>query len=284
MRRTRNPLRVFWLRLQLFISIFFILFVIVFSYWFVFVSPFFQIKAISIEGYHSSFSLWVDLYLQQNNTRFAPFWVYAFFPKNLGNNKSMFSFYYSDLEKSILKNNSKLESIETDLNWKTGHLVLKIKQREIDFLWCLQKSSVFSGNEEECYYLDKNGIIFEKALETSGSFFDKIVILETKKRFLGTQVINPEHLLKLEQAFTLSAQEDIPFSIDYLEIKDESFSEIRIITQEGFYISYNINNDFKQMLRVISELKKETLKDNFIRLEYIDCKYYPSKVYYRLKQ
>lgn len=285
MRKTRNVLRVFWFRLQLFIIFFLIIFLAIFSYWFLFISPYFQIKTISVEGYNPSFAIWVDLYLQQNNTRLAPFWTYAFFPKYLENNKSYLNFYYSDLEKFIFKNNPKIETIKTNLDWKTGSLTLQIKQREISFLWCLEKGLIFLENEtdKECYYLDKNGVIFERAPRTPGSFLNKIVILETKKRFLGSQVIAPERLAKIEQAFILSTKENSPISIDYLEIKTESFSEIKLITREGFDIFYDLKNDFAEMLNIISGMKEKELKDNFHNLEYIDCRY-PPKIYYKLKQ
>ncbi|MDD5760763.1 MAG: hypothetical protein PHF45_01770, partial [Candidatus Pacebacteria bacterium] len=120
MRRTRNVWKIFWSRLRLFLIIVFVVFLVAFGYWFLFISPYFQIREISIEGYNPSVAIWIDLYLRQNNTRFVPFWVYALFPKCLDNYKSFLNFYLSDLEKSILERFPGIEKIAISSDWKDG--------------------------------------------------------------------------------------------------------------------------------------------------------------------
>ncbi|MFA5360518.1 MAG: hypothetical protein WC320_00895 [Candidatus Paceibacterota bacterium] len=298
MRRTRNAWRVFWSKLQLLFAVIFIIFLITFIYWFLFISPYFQIKEISIDGYNPSLAIWIDLYLRQNNNRFVPFWAYAFCPKYLNNYKSFLNFYFSDLEETILEKFPKIEKIVISSGWKEGVLSLKIKQREIAFLWCLQKKSTsiierensllepeetnFLSKSEECYYLDKNGIIFEEAPKTQGSFLNKILITETQTRPLGTKVIAPEKLEKLNQAFVLSAKEESPISINYLEMKTENSQEVRLVANEGFDVFYNLNDDFSEILKIIAGMKEEQLKGSFSNLEYIDYRY-PPKMYYKIR-
>jgi hypothetical protein len=298
MRRKRNVGKIFWARLQLFFIIVFIIFLIAFTYWFLFISPYFQIHEIKVEGYKPSFAVWVDLYLRQNNTHFVPFWVYALCPKYLANNKSYLNFYFSGLEETILKKFPKIEKVTMLLDWKTGILTIDIKQREIAFLWCLQKEPTpmiseegnllskaetnFLSESELCYYLDKNGIIFDEAPKTQGSFLKKILIIESKKRPLGSQVIAPAKLEKLNQAFVLSAKEESPISINYLEIKTENFTEVKLIANEGFYILYNLNDDFNEILKIIAGMKEEQLGGSFSNLEYMDYRY-PLKMYYKIR-
>jgi len=126
--------------------------------------------------------------------------------------------------------------------------------------------------------MDKNGVIFEKALETQGSFLKKIIILDTKKRFLGDKVISQDQLEKINKIFILVEGKESPISIDFLEIKEENFSSIKIVVNEGFYILYRLVDDFSEVLKIITEIKKQKMKGGFSNLEYIDCRYLP-KVY-----
>ncbi|MDD5760819.1 MAG: hypothetical protein PHF45_02075, partial [Candidatus Pacebacteria bacterium] len=219
-------------------------------------------------------------------------------PKCLDNYKSFLNFYLSDLEKSILERFPGIEKIAISSDWKDGVLSLKIKQREIACLLCLEKELVpiiegensllepeetnFLSKSEECYYLDKNGIIFEQAPKTQGSFLNKILITEPKKRPLGSEVIAPEKLEKLNQAFVLSAKEESPISLNHLEMETENSQEVKLVTNEGFDIFYNLNDDFNEILKIISGMKEKQLKDSFRNLEYIDYRY-PPKMYYKIR-
>ena len=269
MRRNRRTSRIYWLRVKIFFIILFIISFFSLIYWFIFLSPYFQIKEITIEGFNQSFSKRIELILEQNNQQFTPFLIYEIFPQYLKNNKSYATFFFSDLESFLLKQYPKIEKIDIKSDIKKGALAVNIQQRVIDFLWCI---------ENDCYYMDKNGVIFEKALESQGSFLRKIVILDTKKRFLGDKVISQDKLEKIDKIFILAEDKESPISIDFLEIKEEDFSNVKVVVNEGFYILYDLTDDFSEVLKIITEIKKQKLKDDFSNLRYIDCQYLP-KVY-----
>jgi len=269
MRRNRRTSRIYWLRIKIFFIILFIISFFGLVYWFIFLSPYFQIKKITIEGFNQSFSEKIELILEQNNRRFTPFLIYEIFPQYLENNKSYATFFNSDLEGFLLRQYPKIEKIDIKPDIRKATLAVNIQQRTIDFLWCI---------ENDCYYMDKNGVIFEKALETQGSFLKKIIILDTKKRFLGDKVIFQDQLEKINKIFILVEGKESPISIDFLEIKEENFSSIKIVVNEGFYILYSLTDDFSEVLKIITEIKKQKLKGDFSNLEYIDCRYLP-KVY-----
>ncbi len=273
MRRNRRTSRIHWLRIKVFFIILFIISFFSLIYWFIFLSPYFQIKKITIEGFNQSFSEKIELILEQNNRRFTPFLIYKIFPQYLENNKSYATFFNSDLESFLLKQYPKIEKIDIKPDISKRTLAVNIQQRTIDFLWCI---------ENDCYYMDKNGVIFEKALETQGSFLKRIVILDTKTRFLGDKVISQDILEKIDKIFILAEDKESSISIDFLEIKEENFSSIKIVVNEGFYVLYNLADDFSEVLKIITEIKKQKLKDDFSNLEYIDCRYLP-KVYLQKK-
>jgi cell division septal protein FtsQ len=270
MIRNRRASRIYWLRVKIFFIILFVISFLGLIYWFIFLSPYFQIKEITIEGFNQSFSKKIELILEQNNRRFTPFLIYEIFPQYLENNKSYATFFNSDLEKLLLKQYPKIEKIDIRWDIRKATLTINIQQRTIDFLWCIKDGG--------CYYMDKNGVIFEKALETQGSFLKRIVILHTKKRSLSDKVISQDKLEKIDKIFILTKNKESSISIDFLEIKEEDFSSIKIVVNEGFYILYNLTDDFSEVLKIITEIKKQKLKDDFSNLEYIDCRYLP-KVY-----
>lgn len=275
MRRARHISRIYWLRAKLFFTAFLIILFFTFTYWFVFLSPYFQIKEIIVQGFTQNFSQKIELYLRQNNVRFVPFFIYGIFPQYLKNNKSYATFFCSDLKKYFLKQHPEIEKMDMKLNFKKGTLLVNIKQREIDFLWCVQGG--------DCFYMDKNGVVFEKAPETQGSFIRKIVFLKAKKIVLGNKVISPSMLEKLDKIFILTEDEKSPISIDSLEIKRDNFSEVKLITNQGFYVFYNLKDDFAKVLKIIIELKEQKIIDDFTNLKSIDCRYLP-KIYYQLNK
>jgi len=278
MRRNRRASRIYWLRVKFFFIILFIISFFSLIYWLIFLSPYFQIKEIIIEGFNQSFSKRIQLILEQNNRRFTPFLIYEIFPQYIQNNKSYATFFNSDLEKLLLKQYPKIEKIDIKPDIKKGVLAVNIQQRTIDFLWCIGNELASPTQGENCYYIDKNGVIFEKALEAQGSFLRKIVIFDTKKRFLGDKVISQDRLEKIDKIFILAEDKESLISIHFLEIKGEDFSSIKIVVNEGFYILYNLTDDFSEVLKIITEIKKQKLKDDFSNLRYIDCQYLP-KVY-----
>ncbi|HUS48703.1 MAG TPA: hypothetical protein VMZ91_00920 [Candidatus Paceibacterota bacterium] len=286
MRRTRHTSRIYWLRVKIFFIILLILSFLSIVYWFLFLSPYLQIKEITIKGFNQGFSKKIELILKQNNLRFTPFLIYEIFPQYIRNNKSYISFISSDLKNLILKQHPEIEEMDMDLNIKEGILAVNIKQRVIDFLLCdqyetvllNQDESVLPNEDRDCYYMDKNGVIFEKALETQGSFINQIVFLKTGKRSLGDEVISQDKLEKLDKIFILAKSEESSISIDFLEIKEENFSSLKIIVNEGFYILYNLSDDFSEILKIIAGIKEQKTDDDFSNLEYIDCRYLP-KIY-----
>ena len=286
MRRTRHTSRIYWLRVKIFFIVLLIFSFLSLVYWFLFLSPRLQIKEITIKGFNQDFSKKIELILKQNNLRFTPFLIYEIFPQYIENNKSYISFIYSDLKNFILKQHPEIEEMDMDLDIKKGILTVNIKQRVIDFLLCNQYETVLLNQDEsvllkedrDCYYMDKNGIIFEKALETQGSFINQIVFLKTGKRSLGDEVISQDKLEKLDKIFILAKSEESPISIDFLEIKEEDFSSLKIVVNKGFYIFYNLSDDFSEVLKIIVGIKEQKTDNDFSNLEYIDCRYLP-KVY-----
>ena len=98
-----------------------------------------------------------------------------------------------EIEELILKKFLKIESVfVNDRDIKKLEIVLK--EREPKFVWCPR-------SDNDCYYLDGNGMVFETAPNLSEGIFFKIKgglsKGENPEKFLGKNILEKEKLLNL---------------------------------------------------------------------------------------
>jgi len=71
-------------------------------------------------------------------------------------------FNKQELADTLLTTFPRLEKAEINKQYFSKNIVLKVLEREADFLWC--------ASSEECFYMNKSGLIFERG-ENDGSKF-----------------------------------------------------------------------------------------------------------------
>ncbi|MDD2678014.1 MAG: hypothetical protein WC042_00165 [Candidatus Paceibacterota bacterium] len=277
MKKSRRAKKIQHFRIKIFFIGFFIIFVFIFVYWILFLSSFFQVKKIIIDGFDSQkINSQVEAYFKKNNKFFLPSFVVNFFPSLKENYKNYIFLQPDKLSAFLLKQYPEIEKINVRLDVRNGFLFLNIKPRETAFILCRENNF--------CYCLDKDGIIFKKfeEEEENNSAVKKIIWISSKAMVLGEKVLTAEEVGKLKEIVLMTSSADSPFSLDFFEIKKEGVSEIKIITKEKFYILCSFTDDFSEIMKIIKELKIQIIKNQFNLLEYIDCRYLP-KVYYRLR-
>lgn len=239
-------------------------------YWFVFLSPYLQIREITVEGFNPNFAHRIALILEEKNQRFTPFFVYEIFPQSLENNKSYAAYFLSHLGASLLRQYPEMEDVAINANVRNSSLSVRIKQREIDFLWC--------EAEEKCYYLDKNGVIFKEAIVAPGTFLRKIVAVDMPAGALGSRVVAPDDLERVAEIFRLADDECSPLAVQFVEIQSDG--ALNIATAEGFYVLSDLSADFTHLWKVLAKVKEQYFEGDWGALEYLNCRYLP-KIYCR---
>lgn len=132
-----------------------------------------------------------------------------------------------------------------------------------------------------CYYFDKEGIIFKEAPETEGALILKITDLENSNVRLGNKVIKDD-LLKFINDFYNQIDNFKKFKIIEFKIKPAANIDLEAITDENWSIyldpTQNSESEANNLLTVLTE----TLKNRTYNLDYVDLRI-PSRVFYRLK-
>jgi len=287
-RLTRHSLKIYLEKIKLIFLILLVLFILGFIYWFIFLSDFFQISKIEINGLIDDSKIeskidskittsvlnQVEGYLKEKNQKFVPPFLYKVFPKFEKNQKNILLLSSGYLEKSIPEKNLEIEKIEVKLDIKNNILLLNLRNRKISFLAC--------PKDNLCYFLDKSGVAFSKAPEISGALIRKIVISDAKTITLGEKILSPQILNKLYNIFLINEEKNSLFIINHLEIKKENYSELKLLTADKWHLKLNLDDNFNGVIETVRALAESELKSKMKGLEYIDCRYLP-KIYYRLK-
>lgn len=226
----------------------------------IFFSPFFQIGEVLISG-NKKIDL-ADLYKVIN----------PYLSKNmlLWETKSIFFVSPTKIEKIISENFPSVTQIKVERKWPDGIKVF-IQEREAEAIWC---------KEPVCFYIDKNGVIFEEVLGN----FDKLVIQNKEYKedlFLGKQVLSKE---KIGEVFILRDSFKNELQIDIKEVIFVSPERIDVLTPEGWeaYFNFPVDNLQWQITRLKIILQEEIPVERRPELEYIDLRF--GKVYYKYRE
>jgi len=271
-RKSQRLTKIYWQRIKLLFIIILCFLLAVTLYWLIFLSDFFQIKKITINGVDNPETIELDIktYFYTKNQKFVPAFIYKFLPRYKDSQKNLLLFSSTDCSQYLLNKYPEIEKLSTKLDIKNGYLTINIASREISFLLC---------TDVECYLLDNNGVVFGEAPETSGSLIRKIIIHQPSSIPIGTEIFPQADLDILRSLFELSEKDGSPFKINALELEKAKFSTIKIVTNENWYLLLNFNSDFPEVFQIIQKLIDGELKNKTQKLQYIDCRYLP-RVYY----
>jgi len=271
-RKSQRLTKIYWQRIKLLFIIILCFLLAVTLYWLIFLSDFFQIKKIVINGVDNPETIELDMktYFYTKNQKFVPAFIYKFLPRYKDSQKNLLLFSSTDCSQYLLNKYPEIEKLSTKLDIKNGYLTINIASREISFLLC---------TDVECYLLDNNGVVFGEAPEASGSLIRKIIIHQPSSIPIGTEIFPQADLDILRSLFELSEKDGSPFKINALELEKAKFSTIKIVTNENWYLLLNFNSDFPEVFQIIQKLIDGELKNKTQKLQYIDCRYLP-RVYY----
>ena len=270
--KSQRLTKIYWQRIKLLFIIILCFLLAVTLYWLIFLSDFFQIKKITINGVDNPETIELDMktYFYTKNQKFVPAFIYKFLPRYKDSQKNLLLFSSTDCSQYLLNKYPEIEKLSTKLDIKNGYLTINIASREISFLLC---------TDVECYLLDNNGVVFGEAPEASGSLIRKIIIHQPSSIPIGTEIFPQADLDILRSLFELSEKDGSPFKINALELEKAKFSTIKIVTNENWYLLLNFNSDLPEVFQIIQKLIDGELKNKTQKLQYIDCRYLP-RVYY----
>ncbi len=177
----------------------------------------------------------------------------------------------------------------TDLNVKKElfhGLIINFEKRIQIGIWCQPKVDprLTDGQEpqaDNCYYFDKEGIIFKEAPQTEGALILKIEDLKKREVSLGNQVLSNEQLTFITK-FNNKITENNQFKIIEFKIAPSANFDLEAVTDRGWSIYLNQNQDPVSEANNLFTILNEVIKSKASNLEYIDLRL-PSRIFYKLK-
>jgi len=229
-----------------------LIFLIVLGY-ILFFSPIFKIQAIEISGNKE-----VEAEEIKNNF-------------NYGN---IFLITENKVKNDLIKKIPKISDVEIKKNLIKRSVKLTIKEREEIGIVCQAQEDLI----ENCFYIDNQGVIFEQALQTSGSLILLIKDYSQREFYLGKEIFEQrivDFISQVRQSLSL----EIDLMILDFNILSFPAKDLKVMTNEGWYIIFDLEGDIKNQLRSIEAALEEKIKDRE-SLEYVDLRI-ENRIYYK---
>mgnify|MGYP001579155216 CR=1 FL=1 len=232
--------------------------------WSFFFSPFFKIKEIKLPE---------NNFITNNDIHKL---IISSAPLNLGEN--IFILSKNQIKSNLAAAFPAVTNISIKKELFHG-LIINFEKRIQIGIWCQVKTiEPQSGN---CYYLNKEGIIFKEAPQTEGALILKIEDFEKNEVSLGDQVLSNEQLTFITK-FNNKIAEDNQFKIIEFKITPSANPNLEAITDRRFSIYLDQNQDPILEANNLLTLLNEVIKNKTSNLEYIDLRL-PSRIFYKLK-
>lgn len=241
--KKRKP---FFKKKSFWISILIIVFLSLLFYLIIF-SSFFQIKEITILGNQKVNSQLIKNFLESKLEKKVFLWK----------TKSIFLIDRADFEKEIEKNNPQIESIHIEKKFPHS-LIVEIKERKPVAVFC---------QKENCFFLDKNGVIFKKTSDKG----DLLLIEDNNNESnlnLGKEIIPPETVLKILKI--KNGTKDIKLSSLLMKEPHKFIFK----TKEGPEIYFDFQGDLNQQIFNLEIFLREKIKPEDLKIiDYIDVRF-----------
>ncbi len=238
------------------ISILFV-FVLFFSFlWFLFYSPYFGIKEISVEGEGRINE--EDVKKDLENYLNRGFWFFS--PK-----RNLILFDSENFKKEISKKYS-FKNFEIKKDYP-NELKIFYKEKDYAFVW-------EEGGER--YFCSEDGEIISKNINKESPYpvFENLSNKLINNKYIGVDYAYIDYGLDLYERFKKLKD----FKIEKIIINDN----LNIKLLNGPVVYFDIKKGMNAQIEKLLKLKQEKLKDDFNNLEYVNVKI-GNSVYYKMK-
>ncbi len=247
-------------------------------FYFLFFSPILQLKEVKISGNKKIQNQGVESILREKISQKLLFFM----------TKSIFLVNSKEIAKSLLENYPQIEQINLKRKLPAT-LIVEIRERFPVAIFCQAclsfPSENFGGQEEDCFFVDKTGVIFEDGPKdgeedksSSSPFaaardYDLIIKFQNEKKevFLGQKIIQEEKLISI-----LEIQEKLKTNLKIIskEFIIQNGDRVNVKTTEGWEIYFDLKNSFDwQITKLSLVLEKEIPLEKRGNLEYIDLRF-----------
>lgn len=174
-----------------------------------------------------------------------------------------------NIKKQLLVKFPVIQELKISKNLFKRRLEINIKEREEIGIIC-------SANK--CFYFDGDGIIFKDAPNTSGSLITIVQDYSNRNYELGDK-ISEKSFVDTILEINKNLFSEIGLKILSFNISSYPIEELKAITNEGWYILFNLKKDIKNQLLALKVALNEKIK-NRSDLQYVDLRI-ENRIYYK---
>ncbi|MCD6528526.1 FtsQ-type POTRA domain-containing protein [bacterium] len=229
---------------------------IIFSgiFYFFVLSSFFQIEKIKIIGNQKVSEKKIEVIVCQNVSHKILFFL----------TKSIFLVNSDKIKKELTEIFPQIQKVKLERDFPKT-LIVRVKEREPIGVWC--------GSPQSCFFIDEEGVIFEKVQIYSG------LRIETSQKFfkvtLGKKVIKKEDLEKILKIWK-KLKKELKIEIEKIVIVSSIYLKVK--TLEGWWIYFDPSKDIDwQITELGLILEKKISPQKRGKLEYINLRF--DKIY-----
>lgn len=146
-------------------------------------------------------------------------------------------------------------------------ITIDFKKRIQVGLWC----------NDNCYYFDKEGIIFKEAPLSEGSLILKVKAYDKNDATIGARVLNPEEFDFITK-FSEEINKSDKLRISEFRIKPSSRLDLEALTDGNWSIYLDKNQNPILEAKNLFIILDESVKNKVSDLEYIDLRFFSYKL------
>lgn len=182
------------------------------------------------------------------------------------------------VKNQLLQKFPEILNLKINKNIFNKKLEINIQERESVGIFCKENPAFAKASAGTCFYFDKNGIAFENAPNTSGSLIDLIKDYSQKEFKIGDEVLSKE-LMDNILAIKNELFQKIGLKIANFDIDSYPVEELRVVTNESWYILFSLKRDIKSQLLALKVALDEKIQ-NRASLQYVDLRI-ENRIYYK---
>lgn len=265
-RRRRNRQRKVWLAVIGVVVAFLLIGVL----WFLFRSPFWQIRAVAVRGEEtvsegSIKNLLTGSILADHS-----------FVKSLLGLDNILSWPDGKIATDSLRLLPQLAALSVSKNYFGHAVTVSVTERQPFAIWCLMPK--MAGNlatDEECYWFDENGVIFQKAFDTQGSALFAVHDYSQSGLGLGQKALPDAFMPNFISVMDALKQSGI--DVKEIALKNLDLQEIAVSTYDGPDLYFSLRFLAADDLPVLASLMANP---DFKKLQYVDFRV-ENRAYYK---
>lgn len=195
--------------------------------------------------------------------------------------KNYFLFPAKKFEASLVQNFPKMLKVKIQKIYPEN-LAIQVLEREAVGIWCLATRLArqdLAKRDGQCFYFDKEGVIFESAPTSFGSLIPLILDERPVEPRLGATILGKKEAQIFKAMYGIVSR-NFSFSIRALRLTERG--EFEIVTSEDWKIFLDKKASADGQLSNLKYLLEEKIKNRRHELEYVDLRL-GSKVYYKYK-